>query len=432
MPPKTSKISGFHDLDRLKRMQEVVSFSGLDKEEQGIIDGSTQVDFSIMEHLVENVISTIELPVGIATNFQINGKDYLIPMAVEEASVIAACSNAARIARASGGFQSSAGEPIMIGQIQILRYGDFKEASQKIMRHQKEIAEIANSKSATLRKLGAGIKGMEIRKLDDPEHSLVVHLIVDVRDAMGANVVNTMCEAVAPLLQEITGGEVNLRILSNLTPQRIAFSKGVFRADMIGGEEVVRRIISAYQMANVDPFRAATHNKGIMNGIDSVLMVTMNDWRAAEANAHTYSHLTGNLSLTRYWKNESGDLVGEIEIPISVGVVGGTTNAVPKARVFKKILGVGSSVEFASVLATVGLAQNFAALRALCAEGIQKGHMSLHARNIAVTVGATGTEADQVARLLVDSGTINVSAAKEILNNLRNAYNNKNNQGNES
>ena len=432
MPSKSSKLSGFHDLDRERRMEEVARFSDLNEEEKSIINGKTAVDMSIMEHLIENVISTVELPVGIATNFQINGKDYLIPMAVEEASIVAACSNAARIARAAGGFQSSAGEPMMIGQIQVINYGDFKEASRLLMGHQKEIIEVANSKSSTLKKLGAGVKGIEIRRLDDPDHSMVIHLNVDVRDAMGANAVNTMCEAVSTLIQEITGGEVNLRILSNLTPQRLAVSRAVFPADMIGGERVVRRIISAYQMANVDPFRAATHNKGIMNGIDSVLMVTMNDWRAAEANAHTYSHLTGELSLTRYWKNENGDLVGEIEIPISVGVVGGTTNAVPKARVFKKILGVSSSMEFASVLAAVGLAQNFAALRALCSEGIQKGHMALHARNLAVTAGAIGHEADEVARLLAESGTVNITSAKEILQKLRNAYNSKINQGGET
>ncbi len=424
---KTSKIEKFYDLNIDQRLGKIAEFSDLTEEEADIIREHDKDKMEIMDHIIENVFSTLELPVGVATNFVINGRDYMIPMAVEEASIVAACSNAAKIARSTGGFTAEAGEPIIIGQIQLLDYGDADNARSSIMKNREKIINLANSRSKTLSKMNAGAKDIAIRVLSDSSKSMVIHLIVDVRDAMGANIVNTMCETVAPLIEEITGGRVNLRILSNLTPQRIARSRAVFPASLIGGREVVRRIISACEMANIDPYRAATHNKGIMNGIDSVLMVTMNDWRAAEANAHTYSHISGNLSLTRYYENEAGDLVGEINIPISVGVVGGTTGAIQKVRVFRKILGVNSSTEFSEVLASVGLAQNFAALRALCSEGIQKGHMALHARNVAITAGARGYEAEKIAEIMIGRGSISVSSAQEIMAELRNAYNEKDN-----
>ena len=424
---KTSKIEKFYDLNIDQRLGKIAEFSDLTEEEADIIREQDKDKMEIMDHIIENVFSTLELPVGVATNFVINGRDYMIPMAVEEASIVAACSNAAKIARSTGGFTAEAGEPIIIGQIQLLDYGDADNARSSIMKNREKIINLANSRSKTLSKMNAGAKDIAIRVLSDSSKSMVIHLIVDVRDAMGANIVNTMCETVAPLIEEITGGRVNLRILSNLTPQRIARSRAVFPASLIGGREVVRRIISACEMANIDPYRAATHNKGIMNGIDSVLMVTMNDWRAAEANAHTYSHISGNLSLTRYYENEAGDLVGEINIPISVGVVGGTTGAIQKVRVFRKILGVNSSTEFSEVLASVGLAQNFAALRALCSEGIQKGHMALHARNVAITAGARGYEAEKIAEIMIGRGSISVSSAQEIMAELRNAYNEKDN-----
>ena len=429
---RTSKIEKFYDLNIDQRLRKVAEFSDLTEEEAGILLDPDKEKMEIMDHIIENVFSTLELPVGVATNFVINGRDYLIPMAVEEASIVAACSNAAKIARSTGGFTAEAGEPIIIGQIQLVDYGNADNAKASIMKNTDRILNLANSRSRTLSSMNAGAKDINIRVLDDPSKSMVIHLLVDVRDAMGANIVNTMCETVAPFIEEITGGKVNLRILSNLTPQRIAKSRAVFPASSIGGREVVRRIISACEMANIDPYRAATHNKGIMNGIDSVLMVTMNDWRAAEANAHTYSHISGNLSLTRYYENESGDLVGEINIPISVGVVGGTTGAIQKVKIFRKILGVNSSREFSMVLASVGLAQNFAALRALCSEGIQKGHMSLHARNVAITAGARGQEAEKIAEIMVKRGNISVSSAQEIMADLRNAYNEKDNHRNET
>ncbi len=419
MEGKTSQISGFYKLSVPERLEILKNFSGLSEEEVETLSTTGSLSQELADRLIENVVSTLELPVGIAPNFLINNKDYLIPMAIEEASVVAACSNAARIARASGGFISESTDPIMIGQIQIIEYGDYEKLRSTITEHRQEILELANTRSKTLSSLGAGAKDIEIRSLDDPGKSVVVHLLIDVRDAMGANVVNSMCEIVAPYLEELTGCRTNLRILSNLTSHRVSRSRAVFKKSMIGGDAVVDKMIRSYEMANVDPYRAATHNKGIMNGIDAVLMATLNDWRSAEANAHTYHYLTGNLSLTRYSRTTDGDLLAEIEIPIAVGTVGGSTNTVRKSAIFRKILNVADSREFANVLAAVGLAQNFAAVRALSSEGIQQGHMSLHSRSLAASVGAIGPEIDEVAETMVRNKSISMTSAREILENVR-------------
>lgn len=419
MEGKNSQISGFYKLSVPERLEVLRKFSGLSDEEVQTLSTTGSLTQDLADRLIENVVSTLELPVGIAPNFLINNKDYLIPMAIEEASVVAACSNAARIARMSGGFVSESTDPIMIGQIQIIDYEDYEKLSKTITEHKQEILDLANTRSRTLSSLGAGAKGLEIRLLSDPGKSVVVHLLIDVRDAMGANVVNSMCETVAPYLEELTGCRTNLKILSNLTSHRLSRSKAVFKKSMIGGEAVVDRMIKAYEMANVDPYRAATHNKGIMNGIDAVLMATLNDWRSAEANAHTYHYLTGNLSLTKYSKTEEGDLLVEIEIPIAVGTVGGSTNTVRKSAIFRKILDVSDSREFADVLAAVGLAQNFAAVRALSSEGIQQGHMSLHSRSLAASVGATGPEINEVAETMVSNKSISMTSAREILEKIR-------------
>ncbi|HLH86020.1 MAG TPA: hydroxymethylglutaryl-CoA reductase, degradative, partial [Thermoplasmataceae archaeon] len=384
------------------------------------LEKTGSLDIDVADKLIENVVSTLEIPVGIAVNFLINGKDYLIPMAIEEASVVAACSNAARMARLGGGFTASATESIMIGQIQIYDYGNLTELQEKILNMKSEILDIANSKSNTLVKLNGGAKDIQLRRLSDRARSAVLHILVDVKDAMGANIVNTMCEAIAPVIEDKCHCRTNLRILSNLTPHRMAHASAVFPKDAIGGEDVVSRIVLASDMASVDPYRAATHNKGIMNGIDAVVLATMNDWRAVEANAHTYTHISDSLSLTRYRATPEGDLMGEINIPISVGTVGGSTNAVPKASLFRKILGVKSAREFSEVLASVGLAQNFAALRALVSEGIQRGHMSLHARNVAITAGAKGNEVEEIAGAMIAAKRISVSYAAELLKKLRN------------
>ncbi|MCL4306724.1 MAG: hydroxymethylglutaryl-CoA reductase, degradative [Candidatus Thermoplasmatota archaeon] len=419
MSGKTSEISGFYKLTPEERAQIVARFAGLNESDIAEISKTGSLPLELADKLIENVISTVELPVGIAVNFMINGKDYLIPMAIEEASVVAACSNAAKIARASGGFQSTSSDPIMIGQVQLMGCGNFEKVKAVVEGHRDEILDLANSRSRTLSSMNAGARDIVLRKINDPEGSIVLHLKVDVRDAMGANVVNSMCEAVAPFLERITGCRTNLRILSNLTPDRVARSRAKFRKDLIGGEEVVKRIIRSYEMADADPYRAATHNKGIMNGVDAVILATMNDWRSAEANAHTYHNLSGHLSLTRYSEDENGDLVGEIEIPVAVGTVGGSTNTVKKAAIFRKILGVNSSSKFAQVLAAVGLAQNFAALRALSAEGIQKGHMGLHARSLAVSVGAKGSEIDHISEIMVKEGNISMARARDLLESIR-------------
>lgn len=419
MDSKSSQISGFYKLSVPERLDILRKFSDLSDEEIETLSTTGSLTQDLADRLIENVVSTLELPVGVAPNFTINGKDYLIPMAIEEASVVAACSNAARIARESGGFTSESTEPIMIGQIQIVEYSDLEELKKTINRHREEILNLANTRSKTLSSLGAGAKDLEVRLLNDPARSVVVHLLIDVRDAMGANVVNSMCETVAPYLEELTGCKTNLKILSNLTSHRISRSSAVFKKSMIGGEKVVENMIRAYEMANVDPYRAATHNKGIMNGIDAVLMATLNDWRSAEANAHTYHYLTGNLSLTKYSRNKDGDLLVEIEIPIAVGTVGGSTNTVRKSSIFRKILNVSDSQEFANVLAAVGLAQNFAAVRALSSEGIQQGHMSLHSRSLAASVGASGAEIDEIAETMIRNKTISMTSAREILESIR-------------
>ncbi|MEM3676263.1 MAG: hydroxymethylglutaryl-CoA reductase, degradative, partial [Thermoplasmataceae archaeon] len=325
-----------------------------------------------------------------------------------------------RIARLGGGFKASATESIMIGQIQVYDYGSLASVEETILSMKPEILAIANSKSNTLTRLKGGAKDIQIRRISDRAKSIVVHLLVDVKDAMGANIVNTMCEAVASAIEERCRCRTNLRILSNLTPHRMAHASAVFPKDAIGGEDVASRVVLAAEMASVDPYRAATHNKGIMNGIDAVVLATLNDWRAVEANAHTFTHISESLSLTRYKVLPSGDLLGEIDIPLAVGTVGGSTNSHPKAALFRKILGISSAKEFSEVLASVGLAQNFAALRALVSEGIQRGHMSLHARTVAISAGAQGDEVDAIARKMVEAGKISISYATELLGKLRN------------
>jgi hydroxymethylglutaryl-CoA reductase len=342
-------------------------------------------------------------------------------MATEESSVVAAASNAAKIARVKGGFIAESSMPLMIGQIQILDIPDMVSASQEILSHKKKILEIANAQDKILIDLRGGARDIEVRILDSPlGKMMVVHLIVDVRDAMGANVVNTMCEALAPLIEELTGGRVRLKILTNLADKRIAKAKAVFDKETMGGEHIVNAFLESYTLASIDPYRAATHNKGIMNGIDALVIATGNDFRAIEAGAHAYAARDGcYTSLTRYHKDENGDLVGEIELPLAVGIVGGAANIHPTAKLSRKILGVTSAQELAEVIASVGLAQNFAAVFALSTVGIQKGHMSLHAKNIAVMAGAQGKEIEHVADQMVQEKKIKLDRAKEILKHLK-------------
>lgn len=408
---KTSKISGFYKLSRKERLGFVKNFAGLTDEEIRILNEST-IDFGIVDRMIENAVGVMSVPLGVAVNFLINGKDYLIPMAVEETSVIAAASNAAKIARVKGGFKTNSTEPVMIGQIQLVNHKNPEEAKKIILENKEKILEMANEKDPMLVKFGGGAKDINVRILDDG--MVVTHLLVDVRDAMGANAVNTMCEAVAPFIEKITGGKVYLRILSNLAVHRLSRATAVFSKDIIG-EAVVDGIMQAYLFAKSDPYRCATHNKGIMNGVDAVVIASGNDFRAVESGAHSYASMNGYSPLTKYEKNENGDLVGSIELPTPVGLIGGATKVHPTAKICVKILGVKTARELGEIIAAVGLAQNFAALKALASEGIQKGHMGLHARNIAIMAGAKDERIDRIAEQMIKEKKIRIDRAKEIL-----------------
>ncbi len=406
-----SRIKGFYKLapeERLARLQEEC---GLTDDEVGVLP-SVGLNLEQADRMIENVVGRFEIPLGVAVNFKINGRDYLIPMATEEPSVVAAASNAARMVRGGGGFKASSTEPVMIGQIQVVNPSD--EAGGKVLGEKKKLIEYANSLDPTLVKFGGGATDLNVREVAG---MLVVHLYVNVADAMGANAVNTMCEALAPRIEELSGGEVVLKILSNYAVERTAKASCVIPAKALGGEQVVDRIIWAYRLAAADTYRAVTHNKGVMNGVTAVVLATGNDTRAVEAGCHSFACREGGYgTLTSWVKNREGDLEGSIEIPVAVGLVGGATKTHPVAKAAVKILGVKSARELGEVLAAVGLAQNLAALRALAAEGIQEGHMKLHARNIAVTAGAGGEDVDRVAEEMIESGRISVDEAERILN----------------
>ncbi|PWW32353.1 3-hydroxy-3-methylglutaryl-coenzyme A reductase [Cytobacillus oceanisediminis] len=366
---------------------------------------------------IENSIGVMEVPLGVALNFMVNGKETIVPMAVEESSVVAAASHAAKLAKPSGGFFASTTGSIMFSQIQIVNCEDVYGAKLKILEHKKELIETARKKDPILASLGGGPKDLEVRVIDHQDGPmLVVHLQVDTKDAMGANTVNTMAESIAPTLEQITNGKVYLRIISNLADQRLARSRCKIRKSDIG-QAAVDGIINAYRFAKADPYRAATHNKGIMNGISAVVLATGNDTRAVEAGAHAYAAISGHYSpLTTWEKDREGDLIGTIELPLAVGTVGGTISLHPKAQTNLKIMKVKTSKELAEIMASVGLAQNFAALRALATEGIQAGHMKLHARNIAMMAGADISQIDEVVSIMVKEGNIRLDRAKEILN----------------
>ncbi|MDI6917280.1 MAG: hydroxymethylglutaryl-CoA reductase, degradative [Thermoplasmatales archaeon] len=411
---KTSKVSGFYKLSRKERLEFVKNFAELTDEEISALNEAT-VDFGIVDRMIENAVGVMSVPLGVAVNFLINGKDYLIPMAVEETSVIAAASNAAKIARAKGGFKTGSTEPVMIGQIQLVNSKNSEKAKKLILENKEKILEMANEKDPMLVKFGGGARDINVRILDNG--MVVTHLLVDVRDAMGANAVNTMCEAVAPFIEKITDGRVYLRILSNLAIHRISRATAVFPKDIVG-EEVVDGIMQAYLFAKHDPYRCATHNKGIMNGVDAVVIASGNDFRAVESGAHAYASLNGYSPLTKYEKNKDGDIVGSIELPTPVGLIGGATKVHPTAKICIKILGVKTARELGEIIAAVGLAQNFAALKALASEGIQKGHMGLHARNIAIMAGAKDEMIDKISEQMVKEKKIRIDRAKEIIKEL--------------
>lgn len=415
---KTSRISGFFKLSVKERMNLVKDFSDLTDEELKGISGRLGIEQA--DRMVENVIGTIDVPLGVATNFLINGKDYLIPMAIEEPSVIAAAGNAAKMARDKGGFTTSSTGPIMIGQIQVVDVVDPFSARFGIFEKKDEIIELANKQDPFLIKVGGGAIDVEVRVVESKSGAMVIiHLIVDCKDAMGANTVNTMAEAVSPLIEEITGGKAILRIISNFADKRLMRARAVFSKEVIGGEEVVDSIVRAYHFADADVYRASTHNKGVMNGITAVVLATGNDTRAVESGVHSYACRSGVYKPVTIWeKNSDGDLSGTIEVPIAAGLVGGATKTHPTAKAAVKILCVKSATELGEIMAAVGLAQNFAALRALATEGIQRGHMNLHAKNIAISAGAKGDMIDKISDQMVKERAIRIDRAKELLDEL--------------
>jgi len=408
---RDSRISGFYKLSIEERIQKVKEFASLDDKDIAPLRSGISIEDA--DRMVENVIGKFEMPFGIAVNFRINDRDYLVPMVTEESSVIAAASNAAKIAREGNGFRTSSTEPIMIGQVQIIAK-DLREAEEIILKNKGRILDIANKQDPILIKLGGGAKRIETRIIKD---MLILHIFVDVRDAMGANAVNTMCEAVGEYIEKITNGDVNLRIISNFATERIAKAEVKIPLNIIG-KKTADRIILAYKFANNDIYRAVTHNKGIMNGIIAVAIATGNDTRAIEAGAHAYAARNGVYKPLTEWKKNGRYLTGRIEIPLAVGIVGGGTIH-PLAKLSLKILDVKTAGELSEVMAAVGLAQNFAALRALASEGIQKGHMKLHAKNIAMIAGAKGKQIDIIAEQLIKENNINVNRARELLVNLK-------------
>ncbi|EHY87261.1 hydroxymethylglutaryl-CoA reductase, degradative [Saccharomonospora azurea] len=420
--PRTSRISGFRDLSVEARRAAVAETADIAPESLAVLDPDQGLRVDLADRLVENVVGVMGLPVGIATNFVVNGRELLVPMATEEASVVAAASNAARIARVHGGFFTSTTAPVMQAQVQIVEVTDPEAARLRLLEHRDELVALADSQDPLLRELGGGVRDLTVRVVPSRAGTYVVaHLHVDVRDAMGANAVNTMAEAVADRAGEIAGGRTLLRILTNKADLRLARARAVFAADALGGAAVVDDIVHGAALAEADPYRAATHNKGIMNGISAVVLATGNDTRAVEAGAHSHAispsgHYT---SLSRFEKNADGDLVGTLELPMAVGLVGGATKAHPVAKAALSVLGVASAAELAEVVTAVGLAQNLAAVRALATEGIQRGHMSLHARNVATTAGATPEELPAVVARLVADKAVRVDHAERVLSELR-------------
>ncbi len=426
----SSRLPGFFQRPLADRLHLVAEWAELSAAEQEALRQGLSVDQA--ERMVENVIGLFALPLGVGVNFLINGRDYLVPMVVEEPSVIAAVSNAARLARAGGGFNAGSSEPIMIGQVQLLDVPDLQAAAEAVQAAEAQLASLLAPLHPSITRLGGGLRGVEVRQLPDTPVGpmLIVHLLIDCRDAMGANAVNTAAEAAAPLLESLTGGRANLRILSNLTDRRLAWAScripaDAFTTEGFSGEQVAQGIAAANAFAWADPYRAATHNKGIMNGIDPVVIATGNDWRAIEAGAHAYAARSGQYRALTDWHVESDaagrpSLVGRIELPLAVGIVGGATKVHPTAQVALKILGVRSARELAEVIAAVGLAQNLTALRALAAEGIQRGHMALHARQVALAAGAPADQVERIAAQMTAEGQIRAARAFELIAELQN------------
>jgi len=417
---KTSAISGFYKLARSERIAKVAEFAGLSEEQKKQLASDKPLGFEVAERMAENALGLHALPLCVATNFIVNNREVLVPMAIEEPSVVAAASNGAKLCRDTGGFFAVADAPVMVGQIQIVGLKDAQKAVRELNGKKAEIVKAAEPFAAGIAKYGGGIRSFAARSLPTERGEMAIaEFDVDVRDSMGANTINTILEGVAPKIEEISGGKVRLRILSNLAIKRLVKAKAIWKRDTIGAE-AVEGVLDGWAFADVDVFRACTHNKGIMNGIDAVAVATGNDWRAVEAGAHAFAATGGRYrSLTHFKKLPNGDLEGEIELPLAVGTVGGATRSLPSAQAGLAIAGVKSSQELACMMASVGLAQNFAALRALSGEGIQKGHMALHAKNLAIAAGASAGEADAVAAKMVEGKDISAKKAGELLDGMR-------------
>jgi hydroxymethylglutaryl-CoA reductase len=429
MPNRESRIEGFYRLSPAQRLHKVSEFAIFDDQQTTALHGG-QLGIDRADKMIENVIGTYELPLGVATNFTINGRDYLVPMVVEEPSIVAGASYAARMARESGGFVASHTDPIMIGQIQLINIPDMPQAQSAIAAARMRLIEHANRQSHSMVARGGGARDIEIHPFADTPMGpmLVVHLLIDCRDAMGANAVNTMCESVAPMLEDLSGGRAMLRILSNLTDRRLATAKvriapKSLERDGISGDEVIERMLWAHAFAVVDPYRATTHNKGIMNGIDPVIIATGNDWRAIEAGAHAWASRNGRYTSLSHWERDNdGYLCGELTMPLAVGIVGGATRVHPTAQSALALLDIHTAGELAEVCVCAGLASNLAAMRALATEGIQRGHMALHARQVAMAAGAEGDEVTAVSQQMIREQRIKPAAAQEILAMLRGTY----------
>jgi len=417
----SSRIGGFHKLNVAERIERVAQFAGLSSEDQAQLAQTGNLSVETADHMIENFVGTMNIPMGVATNLRIDGRDRLVPMATEESSVVAAVCNAARQSYEAGGFTTSMSGTLMIAQIQLTGVSDPQHARVCILEKIDDIRSMCDSCDPVLVKLGGGFRDLEVRVLDTRGGVMVItHLIVDTRDAMGANAVNTMAEKLAPHIAQWTSGTTNLRILSNLADRRLARARCVWPLEAIGGAEVRDAMLSAYHFADADPYRAATHNKGIMNGVSAVVLATGNDTRAVEAGAHAYAARSGRYASLSAWEaTAGGDLAGTIELPMAVGLVGGATKVHPTARLGLKILGVSTAEELARIIAAVGLAQNFSALKALATTGIQKGHMALHAQNIAMMAGAVGGEIDRLANVLVAKGMVRMDVAEAELGLLR-------------
>ncbi|MEW6640301.1 MAG: hydroxymethylglutaryl-CoA reductase, degradative [Pseudomonadota bacterium] len=419
---RSARIGGFHRKSPLERLDLVAAFADLDSETKSHLADMGNLPVPLADKLIENVVATLNVPIGIATNMKVDGEDVLVPMATEESSVVAAVCNAAR-QNYDSGFTTSLSGTLMIAQVQAVDVPDPHAARLRLLERRDDIKAICDACDPVLVRLGGGFRDIEVRLLDTRGGTmLITHLIVDTRDAMGANAVNTMAEKVAPQIAAWSGGRVYLRILSNLADRRLARAHAVWKLADIGGAEVRDGMLAAYHFAAADPYRAATHNKGIMNGISAVVLATGNDTRAVEAGAHAYAARGGHYSsLTHYEVTREGDLSASIELPMAVGLIGGATKLHPTAQACLRILGVRTAERLARIIAAVGLAQNFSALKALATVGIQKGHMDLHAQNIAMMAGAVGEEIDKVARALVEKGTVRVDVAEQVLSELRRA-----------